>query len=65
MPDLFDRMLKLAATGEKIATLASNPGKVQATVEDHEKRLIRLETIVEITRQDGATLRIRPGSTPP
>jgi predicted component of type VI protein secretion system len=65
MPDLFDRMLKLAATGEKIATLASNLGKVQATVEDHEKRLIRLETIVEITRQDGATLRIRPGSTPP
>lgn len=32
--------------------------KVEAGLADHEKRLTRLETIIEIARPDGAVLRI-------
>jgi hypothetical protein len=34
--------------------------KIENSVVDHEKRLTRLETIVEITRPDGGVLRIAP-----
>lgn len=40
--------------------LADGVKTVLAKVEDHEKRLVRLETIVEIVRTDGARLRIAP-----
>ena len=36
--------------------------KVETTLADHEKRLTRLETIIEITRPDGGVLRIAPGA---
>lgn len=36
--------------------------KLDNTLTDHEKRLTRLETIVEITRPDGGVLRIAPRS---
>ena len=36
--------------------------KIDSSVADHEKRLTRLETIVEITRPDGGVLRIAPSS---
>jgi predicted O-methyltransferase YrrM len=36
--------------------------KVDVTLTDHEKRLTRLETIVEIVRPDGVVLRIAPRS---
>ncbi len=35
--------------------------KTEAGLADHEKRLVRLETIVEIARPDGGVLRIGPG----
>ncbi len=34
--------------------------KIDSSLTDHEKRLTRLETIVEITRPDGGVLRIAP-----
>jgi hypothetical protein len=34
--------------------------KVETTLIDHEKRLTRLETIIEIARPDGSVLRIAP-----
>ncbi len=34
--------------------------KIDNSLADHEKRLTRLETIVEITRPDGGVLRIAP-----
>jgi len=34
--------------------------KVEAGLADHEKRLVRLETVVEITRPQGGVLRIAP-----
>jgi hypothetical protein len=38
--------------------LRSIKAKVETTVADHERRLTRLETIIEITRPDGGVLRI-------
>jgi hypothetical protein len=34
--------------------------KLESSLADHERRLIRLETIVEIARPDGSVLRIAP-----
>jgi len=63
MAELFDRAMKFVLLGERLAVLANNLSKLQAMTDDHEKRLIRLETIVEIARPDGTTLRILPGAT--
>jgi hypothetical protein len=62
MSDWFDRIAKLAVLGEKFALLADNIGKLQTKVEAHESRLVRLETIIEISRPDGTTLRILPSA---
>ena len=62
MADWVERMMKIAALGEKFALLADNLSKLQRKVEDHEKRLVRVETIIEIAKPDGTTLRILPGS---
>jgi len=63
MSDWFERVMKFAVLGEKFALLADNLGRLQGKVDDHEKRLVRVETIVEIVRADGATLRIQPGAS--
>jgi hypothetical protein len=60
MTDWFDRIARLAALGERIAVLADGVTTLVAKVEDHESRLVRLETIVEIARPDGSILRIAP-----
>jgi len=39
-------------------TLKGLKAKVAVGLADHEKRLVRLETMVEIARPDGAALRI-------
>jgi len=56
--DWFERIARLAALGERITVLTDGLKTVLAKVEDHEKRLTRLETVIEIVRPDGATLRI-------
>ena len=43
-------------------TVRSLKTKLETTLADHEKRLTRLETIVEITRPDGGVLRIAQGT---
>ncbi len=42
-------------------TLKALRVKTEVGLADHEKRLVRLETIVEIARPDGAILRIGRG----
>lgn len=42
------------------ASLAETRVQIGRDFADHEKRLVRLETIVEIARPDGAVLRIAP-----
>ncbi len=56
---LIDERTKLA--DEALKALKA---KTEAGLADHEKRLIRLETIVEIARPDGAILRIGRGDGP-
>ncbi|MBV8457586.1 MAG: hypothetical protein JO122_13335 [Acetobacteraceae bacterium] len=60
MTDWFDRITRLAALGERLTVLSDGIKTVLGKVEDHERRITRLETIVEIVRPDGTTLRIAP-----
>ena len=41
-------------------SLKSLRNKIDGALADHERRLTRLETIIEIARPDGAVLRIAP-----
>ncbi len=63
MTDWFDRLARLAALAERVTTLTEGVKALAVKVEDHQTRLVRLETIVEIARPDGAVLRLAP--TPP
>ena len=63
MTDWFDRLARLAALAERVTTLTDGVRVLAGKVEDHQTRLVRLETIVEITRPDGGVLRLAP--TPP
>jgi hypothetical protein len=56
--DWFDRIVRLAALGERVTILTEGVKALAAKVEDHEARIVRLETIVEITRPDGGVLRV-------
>ena|GEM_PF-5132909 len=42
----------------KVEKLDQNVERINAVVTDADRRLVRLETIIEVTRTDGATLRI-------
>jgi hypothetical protein len=64
MTDWFDRIAKLAALAERITVLADGVKTLVTKIEDHEARLVRLETIVEIARPDGSVLRISPPARP-
>ena len=60
MTDWFDRVARLAALGERMTILSDGIRTVLTKLEDHERRLTRLETMVEIARPDGTVLRIAP-----
>jgi hypothetical protein len=49
---------------EQVARLESSQRNLadafRTKIEDHEKRLIRMETIIEIARPDGSVLRFAP-----
>lgn len=60
MTDWFDRIARLAALSERVTTLTDGVKALAKRVEDHQTRLVRLETIVEITRPDGEVLRLAP-----
>lgn len=58
MTDWFDRLARLASLAQRVSILSEGVKTLAAKVEDHQSRLVRLETIVEIVRPDGGTLRI-------
>ena len=64
MTDWFDRIARLAALGERVSTLTDSVKALSKKVEEHQTRLVRIETIIEIARPDGGVLRIArdPGS---
>jgi hypothetical protein len=65
MANIFDRLARLAALGERLAILTDNLKNLITKVEDHEKRLVRLETMIEIVKPNGVTLRISPNPGTP
>ena len=58
MTDWFDRLTRLATLADRVTTLTDGVKALVSKVEDHQTRLVRLETIIEITRPDGGVLRI-------
>jgi len=58
MIEWFDRIARLAALSERVSNLTDGVKSLAGKVENHNTRLVRLETIVEIARPDGAVLRI-------
>ncbi len=58
MSEWFDRIARLAALSERVTTLTEGVKGLAGKVENHNTRLVRLETIIEIARPDGALLRI-------
>jgi hypothetical protein len=61
---VLDGLKKVVLIEERISTLATTLHDLKSAAEhrlaDHERRLTRLETIIEIARPDGTTLRIAP-----
>jgi len=63
-----DRILNTVKTvillEERLTKLTKNvddlKSKSEQALSDHESRLTRLETIIELTRPDGTTLRLTP-----
>ena len=60
MTDWFDRIARLAALSERVTALTGGVTALATRVENHQSRLVRLETIIEITRPDGGVLRLAP-----
>jgi len=63
-----DRILNTVKTvvllEDRLTSLTKNvdnlKSKTEHTLANHESRLTRLETIIELTRSDGTTLRLTP-----
>ena len=49
---------------ERLGSLSGKVDKLADEVHDMGLRLVRLETIIELTRQDGAVIRLLPRSDP-
>lgn len=50
----------------KVETLTRNVDRLTSDMRDMDRRVVRLETIIELTRNDGAVPRIaKPGSEDP
>jgi hypothetical protein len=56
--DWFDQLTRLATLADRVTTLTDGVKVLASKMEDHQTRLVRLETIIEITRPDGGVLRI-------
>ena len=51
---------------DKVETLTGNVERLTGDMRDIDRRLVRVETVIELTRGDGAVLRIaRPGGDDP
>jgi hypothetical protein len=48
----------------KVESLTKEIDELALSVRDIDRRLVRVETVIEITRTDGATLRIAKGDAP-
>lgn len=56
--DIMNGLKTVMELTGKVEKLTSNHDRLDSELRDIDRRLIRLETIIEVTRSDGATLRI-------
>lgn len=61
--DVMTGLKTVMGLTDKVETLTRNVDKLASEFRDMDRRLVRIETIIEVTRNDGAVLRIaKPGS---
>jgi hypothetical protein len=61
--DIMSGLRTVVELTGKVQTLTGNVERLTTDLRDIDRRLVRLETIIEVTRNDGAVLRIaKPGS---
>ncbi|PSJ62530.1 hypothetical protein C7I84_07940 [Mesorhizobium ephedrae] len=58
MGDIMAGLKTVVELTGKVERLERNVDKLAGQVDDIDRRLVRIETVIEITRSDGATLRI-------
>jgi len=58
--DIMDGLRTVMGLTAKVETLGASTEKLSQELRDLDRRLVRVETIIEVTRTDGATLRIAP-----
>lgn len=64
--DIMTGLKTVMGLTEKVETLTRNVDRLAGELHDMDRRLVRLETIIEVTRNDGAVLRIaKPGAEDP
>jgi hypothetical protein len=56
--DIMNGLKTVMELTGKVDKLMTNHDKLNSEMRDIDRRLIRVETIIEVTRADGATLRI-------
>ena len=56
--DIMNGLKTVVELSGKVEKLTANHERLSSELRNIDGRLIRLETIIEITRSDGATLRI-------
>jgi hypothetical protein len=56
--DIMSGLKTVMSLTEKVEGLSKDADGLRSELRDMDRRLIRLETIIEVTRSDGATLRI-------
>jgi hypothetical protein len=61
--DIMTGLRTVMSLTEKVEGLTKDVGAIGVELRSVDRRLVRLETIIEVTRNDGAVLRIaKPGS---
>jgi hypothetical protein len=56
--DIMNGLRTVMELTGRVDSLSSNVNTLTADLRNVDRRLIRVETIIEVTRSDGATLRI-------
>ena len=56
--DIMNGLKTVMELTSKVEKLTSNYERLNSDMREIDRRLIRVETIIEVTRSDGATLRI-------
>jgi hypothetical protein len=61
--DILDGLKTAIELNSKVVSVAKAVDGLATDIRDLDRRLVRLETIIEIARPDGSTLRITPPQT--